>query len=59
MNLLSIDGLLDLLAEATVRRLTTQNPATGAGSCKVPLTANECVNDEKLPNETNPSQANS
>ena len=55
----ALDGLLDLLAEATVRRLEKQNPAIGAGSCNEPLSAKECVNDERLPNETNRPQANS
>ena len=50
-----LDGLLDLLAEATVRRLEKQNPAIGAGSCNVPLRAKERLNDESIHAETNSS----
>ena len=52
----ALNGLINLLAEATLLRLERQNPA-GAGFCKGPLTAKECVNNERLSNETIPSQS--
>ena len=52
----ALNDLIDLLAEATLRRLERQNPAE-AGSCNDPLTAKECINNERLSNETIPSQA--
>ena len=53
----ALDGLLDLLAEATVRKLETRNPAGLAGFRNdVPL-ANEDWNNERIHNGRRSPQA--